>query len=82
MDMLKDLKGKQNPNENPPYRNNKQMNYNRSRLHDIPYNTNWKDGKPMKPNISKETPDPLKKTTNFVDEYPWCDVCNLPHVAK
>lgn len=40
MDILKNLKGKQNPNEKPPYRNNKKMNYNRPRLHDMPYNTN------------------------------------------
>ncbi|XP_059076497.1 uncharacterized protein LOC131875828 [Cryptomeria japonica] len=82
MDILKDLKGKKNPNERPPYRNNKQMNYNRPRLRDMPYNTNWKDGKPVKPNTNKETPDPLKKVTNFVEEYPWCDVCNLPHATE
>ncbi|XP_059067556.1 uncharacterized protein LOC131032421 [Cryptomeria japonica] len=82
MDMLKDLKGNQSHNERPPYMNSKQISYNRLRLHDMPYNTNWKDEKPVKPDTNKETPDPLKKTTNFVDEYLWCDVCNLPHAAE
>lgn len=79
MDMLKDIKGKQNLNEKPPYKNNKQMNFNRPKLHDMPYNTNWKDGKLVKPNLSKETPDPLKRANNFVGDFPWCEVCNLPH---
>lgn len=83
MDMLKDMKGKQNHNEKPPpYRSNKPMNYNRPRLHNMPYNTNWKDGKPVNANLRKETIDPLKKVNNFVEEYPWCEVCNLPHVAE
>ncbi|XP_059075171.1 uncharacterized protein LOC131875154 [Cryptomeria japonica] len=79
MDMLKDIKGKQNLNEKPPYRNNKQMNFKRPRLHDMPYNTNWKDGKLVKPNPSKETPDPLKRENKFVGDFLWCEVCNLPH---
>ncbi|XP_059063903.1 uncharacterized protein LOC131856306 [Cryptomeria japonica] len=83
MDMLKDRKGKENHNEKPPpYRSNKPMNYNRPILHDMPYNTNWKDGKPMNVNLSKETSEPLKKVNNFVEEYPWCEFCNLPHVVE
>ncbi|XP_057817046.1 uncharacterized protein LOC131030327 [Cryptomeria japonica] len=83
MDMLKDMKGKQNHNEkSSPYRGGKPMNYNRLRLHHMPYNTNWKDGKPMNANLSKETPDRLKKVNNLVEEYPWCEVYNLPHVAE
>ncbi|XP_059070565.1 uncharacterized protein LOC131860203 [Cryptomeria japonica] len=83
MDMLKDMKGKQNHNEKlPPYRSNKPISHNRPRLHGMPYNTKWKDGKPVNANLSKETLDPLKKVNNFVEEYPWCEVCNLPHVAE
>lgn len=64
--MLKDMKGKKNHNEKPPpYRSNKPMNYNRSRLHEMPYNTNWKDGKPVNANLKKETPDPLKQEQFF-----------------
>lgn len=58
------------------------MNYNRPILHDMPYNTNWKDGKPVNASLNKETHDPLKKVNNFVEEYPWCEVYNLPHVAE
>lgn len=30
----------------------------------------------------KETPDPLKKTNHFANNRPWCDVCQLPHMAE
>lgn len=54
------------------------------RLHDMPYNTNWKDGKPQveKPKIaqSQDTPDPLKgKTINNIENTPWCIACDGPH---
>ncbi|XP_059076677.1 uncharacterized protein LOC131875953 [Cryptomeria japonica] len=80
MDMLKGLKDKQNQNEkSQSYRNNRPTNFNRPRLHDMPYNTSWKDGKLVKPSINKETPDPLKMANNLVEDFPWCNVCNLSH---
>ncbi|XP_059064738.1 uncharacterized protein LOC131856819 [Cryptomeria japonica] len=83
IDMLKDIKGNKNHNEKlPPYRSNKPISYNRPRLHDMPYNTNWKVINPVNANLNKETLDPLKKVNNFVEEYPWCEVCNLPHLAE
>lgn len=63
--MLKDMKGRQNRNDRPPaYKNDK------PRLHDMPYNTNWKYGKPEKPNQNKETPDTLKKGNHLVEDFP------------
>lgn len=47
----------------------------------MPYNTNWKDGKPMaaRPR-NKETPDPLSKRGNYmVSNNYFCKVCNQPH---
>ncbi|HEX4849980.1 MAG TPA: hypothetical protein VFV08_04190, partial [Puia sp.] len=59
----------------------------RPSLHDMPYNTNWHDGKPIFPRNNtnqraqhvKETPDPLKKAVNIVDDAPWCIICQMPH---
>ena len=47
----------------------------------MPYNTNWKDGKPERPTHAKDTHDPLKKV-NIIDDGPWCDACRLPHDPK
>ena len=76
MDILKDMKTKQNRNERPTFHRN-----DRPKLQDMSYNTNWKDGKPERPNNLRDTPDPLKKT-NMIDDGPWCDMCRLPHAPK
>jgi len=50
----------------------------------MPYNTNWKDGRPVennkRQNYGKDTPNPLKRNgAHMVEDNPWCLVCNLPH---
>jgi len=61
-----------------------QHRHDRPRLHDMPYNTNWKDGRPIDNNrkqpYGKDTPDPLKRNmAHMAENKPWCFVCNLPH---
>ena len=48
-------------------------------MQDIPYNTSWKDDKPIRKN---ETPDPLNKNNNFIEIGPWCEACKLPHMKE
>jgi len=64
MNMLKEIKVKQNRNERLSFHRN-----DRVKLQDMPYNTNWKNGKPERPNYAKDTPDPLKKVY-IVDDGP------------
>jgi len=64
-----------------------QHRHERPRLHDMPYNTNWKDGRPIdnsrKQHYGKDTPDPLKRNmAHMVENKPWCLACNLPHLPE
>lgn len=50
-------------------------NFNRNdryRLQDMPYHTEWKDGKPLKKQT--DTLDPLKKNNHFIGDELWCDI--------
>lgn len=74
---MKDLTAKVNKNDKPHYN----WQDRPPRLHDMPYNTNWKDGKPQieKPKIaqSQDIPDPLKgKTVHNIENTPWCIACD------
>lgn len=57
-------------------------------MQNFPYNTQWKDGKPILPNNSnnnknateKFTPDHLQRNTmNIADDIHWCAICQSPH---
>lgn len=73
LNALKDLMQKVARNDRPQFMRNEWP-----RLHDKPYKTSWKGGRPI--DEKKETPDLLKKKNNhFVDDTPWCVACNLPH---
>lgn len=82
MDMLRDMKTKHNRSDRKLVYKSEKSNYNRPQLHDMPYNTNWKYGMPKKPNQNKETPNPLKRTNNFLEDYLWCDIYRLPHAPE
>lgn len=66
---------------NYQYKQENMYRSERPRLHDMPYNTNQKDGKPVidRPR-NKETPDPLrKKGAYMVNNNLWCETCDKPH---
>lgn len=66
---------------NHQYRQDNTYRNERPRLHDMPYNTNWKDGKHVidRPR-SKETPNPLKNRGEYmVNNNIWCEICDEPH---
>ena len=45
----------------------------------MPYNTSWKDGMLVK---NHETPNPLNKNSNNVENGPQSKVCKLPHMSE
>ena len=72
LNSLAPLASKPNTQERAPYNNN----FNRQpRMQNYPYNTQWKDGKPIpnpiEENISKGTPNPLQiNLVNMNDDIP------------
>ena len=56
-------------------------------MQNFPYNTNWKDGKPINETIKntndKGTPKPLQRNiVNVVEDVPWCMACQSPHSPR
>ena len=72
-------------NERPQYGNN----FNKqNRLQNFPYNTQWKDGKPIVlaargNNSDRGVPNPLQKASiNVSEDIPWCVACQSPHSVE
>ena len=54
------------------------------RMQNFPYNSQWKDGKPILPNKQDRPdgriPNPLQRNfVNVTDDVPWCAACQSPH---
>lgn len=80
MTIVKDLTAKVNKNDKPHYN----WQDRPPRLHDMPYNTTWKDDKPhhdkLKNTQNQDTPDPLKGgNAHNMETTPWCIACDGPH---
>jgi uncharacterized FlaG/YvyC family protein len=81
MNMVKNLQVNSS-RDNFRYGQNNRMPYksDKYRLQDMPYKTEWKDGKPVIKEL--HTPDPLGTNNHFMDDQPWCEPCKLPHSAE